>query len=90
MSNTMTDSITPAISVVIPVCNEEDNVIPLAREIAAALQGTPFEILFIDDGSTDQTAAAVLVEAFVSQRAECGGVFGCASGAGAVDCDARW
>ena len=56
----MTDSAKPEISVVIPVCNEEGNVIPVAREIAAALQGMPFEILFVDDGSTDGTAAAVL------------------------------
>jgi dolichol-phosphate mannosyltransferase len=48
------------ISVVIPVCNEEENVGPLASEIAAALAGRAFEILFVDDGSTDQTAAAVL------------------------------
>ena len=48
------------ISVVVPVCNEEDNVVPLAREIAAALRGRyPFEILFVDDGSTDGTAEAV-------------------------------
>ncbi|MFM7396319.1 MAG: glycosyltransferase family 2 protein [Gammaproteobacteria bacterium] len=49
------------ISVVIPVCNEVDNVGPLAREIVAALTGRQFEILFVDDGSTDGTAAAVLL-----------------------------
>jgi len=48
------------ISVVIPVCNEADNVGPLAREIQQALQGTAvFEIIFVDDGSTDGTADAV-------------------------------
>jgi dolichol-phosphate mannosyltransferase len=48
------------LSVVIPVCNEEENVLPLAREIAAALRGkVPLEILFVDDGSSDGTAAAV-------------------------------
>jgi dolichol-phosphate mannosyltransferase len=47
------------ISVVIPVCNEVDNVGPLAREIVAALAGREFEIIFVDDGSTDDTAAAV-------------------------------
>lgn len=53
-------SSTPEISVVIPVCNEVDNVGPLAREIVAALNGKNFEIIFVDDGSTDGTAAAVL------------------------------
>lgn len=48
------------LSVVIPVCNEAENVGPLAREIHSALQGhQPFEIIFVDDGSTDATAAAV-------------------------------
>ncbi len=50
----------PEISVVIPVCNEELNVEPLAREIEAALAGRAHEVLFIDDGSSDGTAAAVL------------------------------
>lgn len=50
----------PEISVVIPVCNEEENVEPLAQEVAQALAGLAFEIIFVDDGSTDQTAAAVL------------------------------
>jgi dolichol-phosphate mannosyltransferase len=48
------------ISVVVPVCNEEENVLPLAREVAAALAGREYELLFVDDGSTDGTAAAVL------------------------------
>jgi glycosyltransferase involved in cell wall biosynthesis len=48
------------LSVVIPVCNEAENVAPLAREVQAALQAQrPFEIIFVDDGSSDGTAAAV-------------------------------
>ena len=50
---------TPEVSVVVPVCNEAENVGPLAREIGQALAGRPFEILFVDDGSSDGTAAAV-------------------------------
>ena len=49
------------LSVVIPVCNEQDNVEPLAREIHTALAGRhAFETIFVDDGSTDGTAQAVL------------------------------
>lgn len=51
----------PDVSVVVPVCNEEDNIEPLAREIAAALDGRyAYEMVFVDDGSTDGTAAAAL------------------------------
>lgn len=50
----------PEISVVVPVCNEAENVEPLAREIADTLRGrVPFEVIFVDDGSTDATAEAV-------------------------------
>jgi dolichol-phosphate mannosyltransferase len=49
------------LSVVIPVCNEAENVAPLAREIHAALNGLiNFEVIFVDDGSTDVTASEVL------------------------------
>jgi dolichol-phosphate mannosyltransferase len=44
-------------SVVVPVCNEAENVEPLAREIDAALNPRSYEMIFIDDGSTDETAA---------------------------------
>ena len=44
------------VSVVVPVKNEQDNVEPLVREIAAALSGnTTFEIVYVNDGSTDAT-----------------------------------
>jgi dolichol-phosphate mannosyltransferase len=49
------------LSVVVPVCNEELNVEPLALEVAAALRGrVPFELIFVDDGSTDGTAGAAV------------------------------
>ncbi|HXV61637.1 MAG TPA: glycosyltransferase family 2 protein [Vicinamibacteria bacterium] len=52
-------SISPEISVVIPVFNEDENLGPLHRELADVLEahGKPFEILFIDDGSTDASFA---------------------------------
>ncbi|HEY0833993.1 MAG TPA: glycosyltransferase family 2 protein [Azospirillum sp.] len=45
------------LSVVVPVLNEEGNVEPLHRAVIDALDGTPwsFELLFVDDGSTDAT-----------------------------------
>ncbi len=46
-----------SLSVVVPVKDEAGNVGPLAREIAAALTGEGTEIIFVDDGSTDTTAA---------------------------------
>ncbi|HEY4554927.1 MAG TPA: glycosyltransferase family 2 protein [Lysobacter sp.] len=46
----------PHLSVVVPVFNEQDNVEPLVREILAALRGAvEFEIVYVDDRSTDRT-----------------------------------
>ncbi|MEI7805877.1 MAG: glycosyltransferase family 2 protein [Hyphomicrobiales bacterium] len=48
----------PKVSVVVPVRNETGNIAPLVAEIAAALDGKwRFEIVYINDGSTDGTDA---------------------------------
>jgi dolichol-phosphate mannosyltransferase len=48
--------ISPQLSVVVPVHNEEDNVAPLVGEIVAALRGLiHFEIVYVDDTSRDAT-----------------------------------
>jgi len=45
------------ISIIVPVFDEEDNVLPLAREVARALDKEPraFELVFVDDASRDKT-----------------------------------
>lgn len=49
----------PQISVVVPAFNEAENVENLAMEIAKALFATPYEMIFIDDASTDDTKAVL-------------------------------
>jgi len=49
----------PEISIVVPVFNEEGAAGPLAREIAAAFEGESFEIVFVDDASTDGARASL-------------------------------
>jgi len=47
----------PLISVVVPVRNEGPNILALIGEIRAALADTDHEIVYVDDGSTDDTPA---------------------------------
>ena len=45
----------PRVSVVVPVRNEAGNIAPLVDEIAAALIGRVFEVVYVNDGSQDAT-----------------------------------
>jgi dolichol-phosphate mannosyltransferase len=53
----------PQLSVVVPVFNERDNIPPLLAEIAAALRGkVEFEIVYVDDDSSDDSVAVLASE----------------------------
>lgn len=53
----MATDVRPMLSIVIPIFNEEENVPLLAEEIRQALdpQGIAYEVVAVDDGSTDGT-----------------------------------
>ena len=64
------------LSVVIPARNEGENIAALVRAIDAALQAhQPFEIIVVDDGSTDDTAARVRAMALAHVRARLNGTY---------------
>ena len=52
----MNQASTPAVSIVVPVRNEAGNIAPLVTEIMTALKDE-FEIIYVNDGSTDGTEA---------------------------------
>lgn len=57
------------LSIVIPAKNEAENVRPLITEIIAALEGVAeFEIVYVDDGSTDETYAELVSMVDASHR----------------------
>lgn len=49
------------ISIIVPVFDEADNVLPMTREVAAAFASVPndWELVFVDDGSRDATWARI-------------------------------
>jgi glycosyltransferase involved in cell wall biosynthesis len=51
--------ITPQVSIIIPVFNEEGNVAQLQTELELALKDFSYELLFIDDGSRDRTVEQI-------------------------------
>ena len=50
-------SASPAVSIVIPCFNEQDNIVALAEEVANACSGRDYEIVVVDDASTDASVA---------------------------------
>jgi glycosyltransferase involved in cell wall biosynthesis len=54
-------SIVPALSIIIPIHNEEENISDLVQRVLVGMApvGKPFEILLVDDGSTDRSAACI-------------------------------
>lgn len=70
----LNENTTCDLSLVIPVYNEVENLRPLVEEIAAALDDQPltYEILFIDDGSSD--GSYQLIEELQQQYAQIGAV----------------
>src|SRR5881397_3636670 len=48
------------VSVVVPLFNEEQSVAILQRELADALAGLDYEIIFVDDGSQDETVSRIV------------------------------
>jgi dolichol-phosphate mannosyltransferase len=58
MSEIFASATAPAVSIVVPVRNEADNIAPLVDEIAATLdKNLAFELIYVNDGSTDRTEA---------------------------------
>lgn len=59
-----------AISIIVPVFEEADNVQPMAHEVAAAFAKVPndWELVFVDDGSRDTTWAKITEAARANPR----------------------
>ncbi len=47
------------LSVVVPVMNEEDNVLPMIEAVHQAVKQYDYELIFVDDGSTDATIGRI-------------------------------
>ena len=52
----------PAVSVVVPLFNEEENVPILQAELTNALRALDYEIIFVDDGSRDRTVERIAAD----------------------------
>jgi dolichol-phosphate mannosyltransferase len=67
MSDASQNRAAPQFSIVIPVNNEAENISLLLAEIESALAGRSYEVIFINDGSTDGTES-LLRQLMASRR----------------------
>jgi dolichol-phosphate mannosyltransferase len=58
----------PELCVVIPVLNERDNVAPLVAKLRDTLAGVRWEVVFVDDGSTEGTRDAITTIGLADSR----------------------
>ena len=61
----------PELTVVVPAFNERANVLPLIELVGSALEGVPWEMIFVDDDSADGTAALLRQVAQREPRVRC-------------------
>ena len=54
-----TDAVIPELCVVIPVLNERDNIAPMVARLEVVLAGVAWEVIYVDDDSSDGTREAV-------------------------------
>ena len=61
----------PMLTIVVPTLNERDNIKPLIALLDAALPNVDWEVMFVDDDSTDDTARRIRALALVDPRVRC-------------------
>lgn len=61
----------PILTIVVPTLNERDNIKPLVALLDAALRKVNWELMFVDDDSTDDTAEHIRALALVDPRIRC-------------------
>jgi dolichol-phosphate mannosyltransferase len=63
--------VSPELTIIIPTYNERDNVGPLLKRLDQTLEGISWEVIFVDDDSTDDTADLVREVALEDARVRC-------------------
>lgn len=56
------------VSIIIPVFNEEKNITPLLKRLLSSIKSYKHEIIFVDDGSTDNTLQEIKKEAMKNKK----------------------